>query len=225
MFIYCFSLTNITIPDSVVTIGSFAFNDCYNLAEITIPDSVRNIGDYAFNACSHLARVRLPEGIANIGYGVFLDCWELNNVIIPKSVINLDYGAFAHCSSLTAVYFEGSPPDFSWGNTFDYDNITAYYLPGTTGWGATFAGFPTALWTLPYPLILNTGFSLAMQTNQFGFTISWATNIPVVVEASTNLAGAVWMPVATNTLVDGTNYFSDPQWTNYPGRFYRLRSP
>jgi hypothetical protein len=32
-------------------------------------------------------------------------------------------------------------------------------------------------------------------------------------------------PVITNTLVNGTNYFSDPQWTNYPGRFYRLRSP
>ena len=64
-----------------------------------------------------------------------------------------------------------------------------------------------------------------MRTNGFGFTISWATNIPVVVEASTNLANPIWSPLATNTLTSGSSYFSDPQWTNYPARFYRLRSP
>ena len=47
----------------------------------------------------------------------------------------------------------------------------------------------------------------------------------VVVEASTDLAQPLWAPVGTNTLTDGSSYFSDPQWTNYPGRFYRLRSP
>jgi hypothetical protein len=47
----------------------------------------------------------------------------------------------------------------------------------------------------------------------------------VVVEASTNLANPVWSPVGTNTLTGGASYFSDPRWTNYPARFYRLRSP
>ena len=40
-----------------------------------------------------------------------------------------------------------------------------------------------------------------------------------------NLAGPVWVPLATNTLVNGSFYFSDPQWTNYPGRFYSLQMP
>jgi hypothetical protein len=64
-----------------------------------------------------------------------------------------------------------------------------------------------------------------VQTNGFGFIISWATNISVVVEACTNLANPTWSPLATNTLSGGSAYFSDPQWTNYPARFYRLRSP
>jgi hypothetical protein len=64
-----------------------------------------------------------------------------------------------------------------------------------------------------------------VETNQFGFTISWATNLSVVVEASTNLANPVWLPLATNTLTGGSAYFIDPQWTNYPGRFYRLSAP
>ena len=77
----------------------------------------------------------------------------------------------------------------------------------------------------PTPLILNHSSSFGVKTNQFGFIISWATNVPVVIEASTNLANPTWSPVATNTLISGTSYFSDPQWTNYPARFYRLRSP
>ena len=47
----------------------------------------------------------------------------------------------------------------------------------------------------------------------------------VVVEACTNLANPAWHPIGTNTLISGSAYFSDPQWTNYPARFYRLRSP
>jgi hypothetical protein len=102
---------------------------------------------------------------------------------------------------------------------------TVYYLPGTTGWGTTFGGRQTALWLLPNPLILNNGPSFGVQTNGFGFIISWATNISVVVEACTNLATPIWSPAGTNTLTGGSSYFRDPEWTNYPRRFYRLRSP
>jgi hypothetical protein len=64
-----------------------------------------------------------------------------------------------------------------------------------------------------------------VQTNQFGFIVSWATNVPVVVEASTTLANATWSPLQTCTLTNGSAYFSDPQWTDFPARFYRIRSP
>jgi hypothetical protein len=60
---------------------------------------------------------------------------------------------------------------------------------------------------------------------QFGFTITGANNLVIVVEASTNLANPAWIPVGTNTLTGGSFYFSDPRWTNHPARFYRLRSP
>ena len=103
------------------------------------------------------------------------------------------------------------------------DPATVYYLPGATGWGAMFDGRPTEPWFLPNPLILNPSASFGVQPGGFGFTISWATNASVVVQAATNLANPVWIPVSTNTLTGGTNYFSDPQWTNYPARFYRVQ--
>ncbi len=58
------------------------------------------------------------------------------------------------------------------------------------------------------------------KTNPFGFNIEWASGKTVGVEASTNLID--WQPVQTNTLTSGSAYFSDAEWNNYPGRFYRL---
>jgi hypothetical protein len=110
--------------------------------------------------------------------------------------------------------------------TFDgAANAVVYYLPGTSGWDTTFAGVPTALWLLPYPMILDFEPGFGAQSSGFAFTISWATNYSVVVEASTNLATPDWQPVQTNALAAGVAYFSDSLWTNYSCRFYRLRSP
>ena len=66
---------------------------------------------------------------------------------------------------------------------------------------------------------------LPVQTNQFGFNIAWASGQVVAVEACTDLANPIWSPLQTNTLSSDTPYFSDPHWTNYPARFYRVRSP
>jgi len=46
-----------------------------------------------------------------------------------------------------------------------------------------------------------------------------------VSEATADLTYPAWAPVATNTLTGRSSFFTDPQWTNYPARFYRLRSP
>jgi len=72
--------------------------------------------------------------------------------------------------------------------------------------------------------------NLAAWTNQFGFNIIGSSNLVIVVEAATNLVHPVWSPLSTNTLntfisTNAFSHFSDPQWTNYPGRFYRIRSP
>jgi hypothetical protein len=123
-----------------------------------------------------------------------------------------------------AVYFQGDAPKP--GELVFLGNYlaTIYYIPGTTGWDATFGGRPTAPWPLPNPLILNNDPGFGVLTNGFGFRISWATNVPVIVEACTTLGSQTWSPVSTNTFTAGLSYFSDPDWTNYPSRFYRIRS-
>ena len=105
------------------------------------------------------------------------------------------------------------------------NDATVYYLPGTTGWTTFDANSglnPAVLWN---PQAQTGDASFGMKHNQFGFNITGSSDLVVVVEACTNLANPVWCPVGTNTLTGGSSYFSDSQGTNYPGRFYRLRSP
>jgi hypothetical protein len=74
----------------------------------------------------------------------------------------------------------------------------------------------------PPTILLNDG-SFGVRSNRFGFSVSASAGQAVVVETSTDLVN--WTGVATITLTNRSAYFSDPQWTNYTRRYYRLRSP
>ena len=221
-FGYCTRLTSVELGNGVTSIGGSAFGSCYRLTSLTIPDSVTSIGDGAFVYCGSLTSLTIPDNVTSVGVGAFFDCTGLTSVTVGTGVTSIGESAFWGCPSLNGVYFRGNAPSSATDTSvFTGDGIaTVYYLPGTTGWGPTFGGRPTVLWN---PQV-QPG-SLGVRNNQFGFTITGTSNLVVVVEASTNLANPTWSPLGTNTLSSGSAYFSDPQWTNYPTRFYRLRWP
>ena len=221
-FYSCPALGSVSLPNTVRTLGNSAFERCESLRQVSVPTNINRITSRTFALCTSLTNVTIPNSVTNIGEDAFQACFHLSSIVIPEKVTRIESGAFFD-AGLLAVYFWGNAPNldlYAFGSPSIF-----YYVPGTLGWEGVYFERPTRHWLLPNPLLLTKSPSFGAQMNAFGFRVSWATNLPVVVEACTDLTRAVWTPLATNSLApSGWFYFSDPEWTNYPSRLYRVRS-
>ena len=102
-FYGCSGLTSVTIPNSVTSIGTGAFSGCSGLTSVTIPSSLTTLGQSVFSDCSGLTSVNIPNSVTSIGNGVFSRCSGLTSVTIPNSVTSIGNTAFSSCSGLTEV--------------------------------------------------------------------------------------------------------------------------
>ena len=128
-FYYCDSLTSITIPDSVKSIGNYAFYGCSSLTSITIPDSVTSIGDWAFSSCSSLTSITIPDSVTSIGEYAFRDCSSLTSITISDSVTSIGYGTFYDCTSLTSITIPDSVTSIGEYAFRDCSSLTSITIP------------------------------------------------------------------------------------------------
>ena len=123
----CSSLTSVTIESSVTTIGGTAFRDCRSLTSIAIPDSVTTIEDFAFYWCDSLTSVTIPDSVTTIGDRAFSECYSLTSVTIPDSVTTIGGYAFYNCSSLTSITIPDSVTkieDYAFGSCRSLTSVT-----------------------------------------------------------------------------------------------------
>jgi hypothetical protein len=234
-FYACATLTNINIGAGVTSIAGQAFVGCANLLAINVDpnnsmySSVNGVlfdesqATILYYPGGRAGSYTIPKGVTAIPSYAFQGCAGLTSLTVSASVTSIGTLAFNLDPDLTTIYFDGDAPAFAWSAFLDTQNtVTVYYVPDTSGWDTNSSGLPAALWL---PQAQSGDASFGLKTNQFGFNINWVDGRTVVVEAATDLANPIWTPVGTNTLTDGSSFFSDPQWTNYPGRYYRIRSP
>ena len=130
---------DLVIPNSVTSIGDYAFYYCYSLTSITIPKSVTSIGKYAFDGCSSLTSVHRTDLAAwcKIGFGsananplyyahnLYLNGELVKDLVIPNSVTSIGDYAFYYCSSLTSVTIPNSVTSIGEGAFSSCDSLTS----------------------------------------------------------------------------------------------------
>ena len=97
------NIHSVTIPQSVTSIGDYAFSHCEKMDSLTINDATTSIGSWAFDECYKLTTLSLGKNITTIGDYAFLDCHTLDNVTIPPSVTSIGKSAFYRCYALTTL--------------------------------------------------------------------------------------------------------------------------
>ena len=104
-FAYCTNLKSIILPNGLMYIKEACFESCKSLTNISLPDSVISI-DNAFGSCSSLVSITIPESVTSIG--TFYECRSLTNITIPESVTSIGQYTFRYCSSLTNITYKGT---------------------------------------------------------------------------------------------------------------------
>ena len=102
-FMGCDLMTSLVIPNSVKTIEREAFYYCKSLTSITLSENLTEIGHYAFENCLGLTTITLPNSLISLGTCVFIRCRNLTSITIPKNVTNIGYGIFSVCPNLKSV--------------------------------------------------------------------------------------------------------------------------
>ena len=125
--------TEYAIPNSVTTIGEYAFSECRSLKSVTIPDSVTTIGGSAFTCCSELTSVTIPNSVTTIGERAFDFCFELTSVTIPDSVTTIGDCPFSACRSLTNIYVDSGNSNYSSENGVLFNKNKSILIQYPTG--------------------------------------------------------------------------------------------
>lgn len=151
-----FCIKNVVIEEGVTHIGSYAFGFNINMSDISIPNSVKTIGNGAFLG-TNLTSISLPEGVTTIGAFAFQCCTNLRIITIPASVTKIGNSAFytgeyydnEYHHELTDVYYGGSATEWAnaGGNSAGlYDTVNLHF--GTIATIAAGSCGDNATWTL-----------------------------------------------------------------------------
>lgn len=136
------SLKSIALPESIETIGAFAFKKCTDLATINFPDALTNIGSAAFYYTAITEADLTKTGITKIEASTF-EGTQLTSFTVPVAVKRIKSNAFNECYKLATVVFEGAEDGTSalqeiQDYAFSYTKIADITIPRGYVWSSAF---------------------------------------------------------------------------------------
>ena len=229
-----------TIPDSVASIGDYAFRYCESLTNVTIPDSVTIIGESAFDGCSGLTSVTIPDSVTSIGECAFYDCSGLTNVTMKGDAPSVGSEAFANIGENAVVRLPIGSSGYDVDGDGKWQGMTVeWYEPvkngyeawaeenGITGaWDATSGGihnvfryvFGVPEGDLPAPII-----DIALEDGQVVVKTPPVANLDGVTVSVVEYSDLACKTVTATKAVDaaGSTTFTKSDGSM---RFYRLKA-
>ncbi len=130
---YGSGLLEVTIPETVNTLGSRVFANCYSLTSVVLPTNITTIGDSMFSGCTSLQDITIPNSVEEIGERAFINCNNIVELVIPISVSSIGMYAFEGLSANATIYCEASMKPTGWTNewtdvsnvVWGYNNVTS----------------------------------------------------------------------------------------------------
>ena len=135
-FNYCSDIPSIVISEGISEIGTYAFQGCWNTT-FTLPNSLKTIGSYAFWSNNRFNELILPDGLETLGEGAFGYCGNVTKIELPSTLTSIGERAFIFIGKLTTVISKiTSPYDipesaFAASSTYDEKNWVDIYTPTT----------------------------------------------------------------------------------------------
>ena len=130
-FLWKKSLCSVTLPESLETIGQWAFAECGSLETVLLSEGVTSIGTAAFLECTALSEVRLPEGLTHLGDSAFSSCTSLKRVTVPGSLGMIPQWAFYHCAALEELTLAEGVTSIGYSAFYGCGSLTSLTLPAT----------------------------------------------------------------------------------------------
>lgn len=99
---------NITMPDSMETLGAALFENSKNLVNVKLPANVKELPPYLFSGCSALAKVTMPNMVNGFSEGLFNGCCSLIDIPFRAGIKELPESCIAGCSSVKSLVIPGT---------------------------------------------------------------------------------------------------------------------
>lgn len=121
-------LRSVTIPNSVTSIGEYAFYNCEKLESVTISDSVTEIGEHAFCLCKNLKSIVIPDSVKTVGQTAFYHT-GIESLVVEGAASIQKY-AFSGCDNLKSIKLSDSAQiAMSFGDYISSDELVQMLLP------------------------------------------------------------------------------------------------
>ena len=125
-------LEQVTLPNSVRTIGEYAFKDLETLADIDLPANLQSIGGHAFTGCKALTEIEVPAGVTSLGVNCFYGCDALEHYTGPLAWTGTGADSpFLRAYNLKRMDIVGNleaVPDYAFARSDSYDTVTGLYV-------------------------------------------------------------------------------------------------